>query len=355
MTPFLQRVCPSRYSAACICLVLFSAPGLADQLLTDADRIWLERREIPLWHLALDAPPATQSAPAATPTSAPASAETKEPAGPLDALSFSINYTLVTDYVFRGLNLSEPLHEHRDKMNHQMTTDLGIDLAAIAGLEPEMLGAFHFGTFFEWYAAQGMLNTPDHDELLQEIDYSIGWTYNIKPIETEFAFNYIFYTYPYFDEIDSTEVTLQLSHNDSWMWKWLFPELESGGLNPTILYAYDWDEGNRGSWFEFSIHHEFEIVKNVTIMPLLGLTIDDGYLDGTLDTQREGHNPQVAYVQYGITAAYDMSELMQIEKWGKGRVVLSGFLNYNQTTDRLRHEGLINDILWGGMTIGWSF
>jgi len=47
--------------------------------------------------------------------------------------SFSLNYALYSDYVFRGINFSEFSREGREKPNHQLTTTVSVDLGPLFG------------------------------------------------------------------------------------------------------------------------------------------------------------------------------------------------------------------------------
>ena len=96
-------------------------------------------------------------------------------------LSFSLDYTLVSDYVFRGINFSEYAGEGREKPNHQMST--GIELAT------EEYGNFGASFWFEWFAGQGSL-TPGSDNL-QEVDYVVYWNYDIEQIATNLELGWI--------------------------------------------------------------------------------------------------------------------------------------------------------------------
>lgn len=270
-------------------------------------------------------------------------------------ISFSIDYTFVSDYVTRGLNYSEYDGERREKPNHQLTTSLELDPALLAGRPRGKFGVVSFETFFEWYAAQAILNPNGGQQNLQEVDWTIGYSYEMQPIATTLRAYYSLYTIPNVPDSSSTEVSFSIEHNDAWVWKWLWPDNEDGVLNPSIYYAYDWDEARHGSWFDFGFSHDFEAMKNVTITPSLTLSADHGYIEGYSGLEPEARHMVLAYVQYGMTVSYDMTQLIGFDKWGYGSVVLSGFLYYNQVPQRVERMGLIDDEFWGGFSIGWSF
>lgn len=296
-----------------------------------------------------------ETQPASAPTTLEDEPANAEAEGVQLPLSFDITYYLLSDYVSRGINYSEYPHENREKPNHQITTALTFDLAGMLGKERGSYGSIHFDTFFEWYAAQKTLNPDGGGQNLQEIDYTIGYSYEFTRIATTARANYTFMRYPNDGFYNSTEVYFEIEHNDAWLWKWMLPENEDGVLNPWVSYAYDWDAAQRGSWLEFGVYHDFQVAPHVTLTPSFTVAADWGYLDGSLDTGREGKSGQIACLQYGLAVGYDITELIGLDKWGYGSVLLSGFLYYNNVPQRIGEQGLAADEFWGGMSIGWSF
>ncbi len=100
----------------------------------------------------------TQPASKAPPVPAVAEKEKVEKAPeaapePPKPFSLAVTYYLMSDYVFRGVNLSEYAREGREKLNHQMTTSIDVPLG-----KDGKFGNFGFDTFFEWFAEQKSLN-----------------------------------------------------------------------------------------------------------------------------------------------------------------------------------------------------
>lgn len=339
-----------------VSLVAVSAPAMAKaQVLPSHSRAHFRVPTIGLFDRQAESQPATSA-------SAPSSAELgddndadDEHESPGLPIAFSIEYTLVSDYITNGINYSEFPGEGREKPNHQVTTALEFDLAMLGGRERGEYGVVSFETFFEWYAAQAILNPDGGQQNLQEVDWTIGYSYEVKTIATMLRAYYTFYTIPNVSDASSTEVSFSIEHNDAWMWKWLLPENEDGVLNPSVYYAYDWDAARRGSWFEFGFSHDFELAENLTLTPALTLAADHGFTEGLSGLEPEARHMVLAYVQYGATISYDMTEAIGFDKWGYGSVVLSGFVYYNQVPQRVERMGLIDDEFWGGVTIGWSF
>lgn len=303
-----------------------------------------------------DSRPATTSAPVSAPTSNEAAdGEAEEGADSELPIAFSISYSLLSDYLSRGINYSDYPNERRDRANHQVNTSLEFDLAMLAGRKRGEFGVFSFETFFEWFAGQQVLTPLAGEQHLQEIHWTFGYSYEIKPIATTAGVKYVYIVAPTDTQATTTEIDFIVEHNDAWMWKWLLPDNTDPVLSPSFLYAYDWDEAKRGSWFEFGFKHDFEIVKDVTVTPSLTLGVDHGYIGGINGVEYRERNTELAYTQFGLTVSYDMTKLIGLDKWGYGNVLLSGFIYYNEVPQRVEREGFIRDTLWGGMSIGWSF
>lgn len=304
-------------------------------------------------------------APVQSTTSAPMDLEPPvsevEPTGwekPLP-LSLSVEYTLVSDYIFRGINFSEHATEGRETPNHQLATSISVDLAPIWGREAGEWGSISFDTWFEWYGDQKKLN-PGEDSNNQEIDYSIYYSYHVKPIETDVTIGWIHYYFPNLSGVGNDDRTnewfFSLEHNDAWAWRWLGYQGEEGILNPTFAFYHD-THISGGVWMDVGISHgfAFESIPNLTITPSSTLNIDGGYLGPLLRV--DDHDTRIAGVTYGIDVTYDLTDILQMPSW-MGSMSISGFLNYFDPTSAVRGtDGNIGleDELYGGMTVAWSW
>lgn len=312
--------------------------------------------------LATNAARAEEPAPAAQPAGDPAAsaepavepAAATEPVAEPEPSPFTMNltYYLFSDYVFRGLNCSEYRGEGREKPNHQLTTSFGLDLAQVVGEPRGTWGTLGFGTFFEWYAAQQILNPEHGAENVQEIDYILTWSYEVKPAATTVTLGYVFYDFPNQKRMDTSEWMIKLAHNDAWMWKWLLPDNEAGVLNPSVLFAQD-VEWVGGCWAEFGVNHPFTVAEGLTVTPSALLAVDHRYL-GPLTGRSEHGATQLAYAQYGITAAYDLSGLGRIPM-DPGTWTLTGYLYWNDALGNPEDTGTIGNEFYGGVSLGWTF
>jgi len=276
-------------------------------------------------------------------------------------LSFTLEYALVSDYVFRGINFSEYEREGRERPNHQLSTSLSLDLAPLWGKPAGQYGEIGFDTWFEWFGGQKKINQST-GENIQEIDYTIWYSYNVEKLATEVQVGWADYVYPNVVGVSDNDRTnewfFSLTHNDAWMWRSLGYTGEDGILNPTLSFYHDMHT-NRGCWLDFGINHPFEIVKNLTFTPSYALHVDMGYLGAysVTTTGSDDHDTRVAGMTYGLDLTYDMTELLHMPPWA-GTMAISGFLNWFDPTPQLRHYGPtlgVQDELYGGMKLTWSW
>jgi hypothetical protein len=261
-------------------------------------------------------------------------------------LSVSVDYTLTTDYIFRGINFSEYSGEGREDLNHQLGVSVEYDA--------EALGAFGASVWFEWFAGQEAL-TPGQSSNLQEVDYSAYWSYEVEAIATTLELGYLAYHFPRLsgDAGCTHEWYASLSFDDS---AWF--GTDAPVLNPAVTFYDDVDDF-RGSWFEIGVSHDFALadydvtaeaplLKDLTLTPSLTLGIDHRWMGPAVGSSNM--STRLGNLVYGLDAVCDLSTALEIPE-PCGDLSAGGFLYYSQA---FRDE-LINDEFWGGMTLSWSW
>ncbi len=265
----------------------------------------------------------------------------------------SVSYTLVSDYIWRGVNFSEPAQERNERCNHMLDISFSLDTSDLFDCN---LGAFSGGVWFEWYNGQEWL-TPSDSEHLQEVDYWVAWGYEIPDFFiSAVEIGYIWYNFPRVggagDDAWAHEVYLSLGFDESPLYRAMGLEIDESLINPSFTYYLDVDDV-RGSWLELGFSHEFAladyapdapVLKDLAVIPSITFGWDHRYFD---DTNR------LSNITYGLELAYDLSSALGIPaKYGS--VGVSGFLNYNQVT-RDDHLADYDDTLYGGVTVGYEW
>jgi len=74
-------------------------------------------------------------------------------------IGFYLDYTVATDYIWRGINFSEFRGEGREKLNHQLTAGVNYDTGDF--------GKIDFSVWFEWYGANDRITGVNSDGNLQ--------------------------------------------------------------------------------------------------------------------------------------------------------------------------------------------
>ena len=274
--------------------------------------------------------------------------DTEEPALPI---SLGLSYALYTDYIFRGVNFSEYDGEAREKLNHQLTVSLAWDMGDY--------GTIGFDTWFEWFAGQKKIDPDRGGQNLQEVDYTIWWSYSIEPIATDLTLGYTFFQFPNLahtlrqdgargnNNDDRThEYWFSLEHNDAWMWKPLFPDNEEGILNPSFFFAHDVG-AIPGAWMEFGLSHGFAVpgVDNLTITPAWTLCVDGDYWTRGF---------KLAGDQWSLAAEYDLTPVLQLPDWA-GSISITGELYFFNAFGNMEDSHTIQDEFWGGLTVNWAW
>lgn len=282
----------------------------------------------------------------------PAAAENWEKPIPL---SFSLDYTLVSDYIWRGLNFSEYAGEGRERCNHQMSAGVSYDTGSF--------GEFGFSAWFEWFSGQEAMD-PSSDGRLQEIDYTIFWSYDLSNLvewaPVTFETGWINYAFPQSsgDAYETNEWYVTLSLDDSVLFG-----TENGVLNPYVSYYLDCDDV-QGSWIELGISHDFAfaemgmqntpVLKDLTLTPSFVIGIDHNFMTPP-STSGSGKSNRLATLVYGLALSYDLSGALNIPEQ-LGSLALTGFINYSQVpADSLRQSNYMNDELFGGFTIAYEW
>ncbi len=268
-----------------------------------------------------------------------------------DAFPFSLglSYALYTDYVFRGVNFSEPDGEGREKLNHQLSVSLDWNTSK--------WGTIGFDTWFEWYAGQKMIDPDRGGQNLQEVDYTIRWSYPLEAIATDLTIGYTFFVFPNLahtlrqdrargnNNDDRThEYWFSLEHNDAWIWKGLFPDNTDGVLNPSFLFAHDIGS-ILGTWMEFGLSHGFEVpgIEYLSVTPAWTVAAQCDYWKRGFFLVGD---------TWSLTVEYDLAGALKLPKWA-GSLTLAGELYYFNAWGNFRGPDT-GDEFWGGMTVNWG-
>lgn len=338
-------------TAVLTAMVCLPAIGLAEELAKQDQSNWLA--------LAADKPADADKAKSAPEKAPPAAPDAWEKPGVLKAFSFGLDYTMLTDYVWRGINMSEYRGEGREKLNHQLTVSFEVD--------PSKLGTANIGRFggsiwFEWFAGQEQL-TGWSGNNLQEVDYTVYWAYDIEPCGLGVELGWIGYHFPRFRDSGSTvsadsaythEAYIKLSYDDSKIF-------DKPMLNPYVAYYQDIDDV-RGGILAFGVSHDFVlkdmglaeacICKDLTLTPSFAMVIDHRYYDKAGVGGDGGTGTRLGYLEYSLAVAYDLSSAFSIPAQ-YGALNLTGFITFDQSLHDSANA--VQDEFYGGVKLSWGW
>jgi hypothetical protein len=280
------------------------------------------------------------------------------PAKAIPGLGIAVDYTLASDYIWRGQNFSEWANEGREALNHQVGFTVSMDTAEMLGMN---LGTFSGNVWFEFYADQdnarrmGPADT-NQDCTLQEVDYTIDWEYDVTDFLTVNA-GWIWYHFPQSegDDRKTNEWYVGLSADDSELWKMCGIDFS---LNPTITYYMDVDNADYGQWIIIGMSHEFAmaemgmqdtpVLKDMTLTPSVQFHIDHRQLNSNRTTK-------LSSINYQLDMNVDLSSALDIPaEWGAFSI--GGFLAYSQAVDDSPNANAdLSDQFYGGMNVGWEW
>jgi len=294
-------------------------------------------------------------------------------------LRVRLDYTLVSDYVWRGFNLTEYNGEGTERPNHQFGLDVALNLTDLAGSEAN-LGYVGARVWFQCYsglqsqtrkanaALGGSGGSGDH---IQQVDYTLYWNVMFERV-AEIEIGVVHRTWP---RLESTALPAPLSQYNSGDEQtgeiYAKVTLDDSGLfgrdkpllSPSIFYGLDYDEADEGSWIEFGIEHAFNFrdlgafdeatpLRYLTVTPSVVLGFDHRFLDsfGRFARRRHSKSDRLAQLVYGLDLTYDLSGAVDLRR-EFGQVKLGAFIRFS---DALR-EDLLNDELYGGLAVGYEW
>ena len=269
-------------------------------------------------------------------------------------LSGGVVGRVVSDYVWRGFNLSDPVGEGGpEKPNYDLEVSLATDLERWTGHKLGTIGGF---IWWEWYSGQHLFTTGANDDNLQEVDYDLHWEFELAdlnlgldPLGATLSVGWISYTFPQLagSAHKTDEYYLGLAFDDTAWWG-----LGRALFNLDIKFWHDYDEVN-GSWLDVTVSHGLElgrcpllkdlpVLQDLTVTPSFALGYDLHYAD--TNTNR------LATLVYGAELGCPLPEAFRPASISD--LTLSGFLYYSDGRDSSTGT---KDTLFGGVALSIAF
>jgi hypothetical protein len=239
-------------------------------------------------------------------------------------VNFELSLAYLSDYMFRGQRRFGD--EVNRRGNFQYDGVVRFDL----GRMPHPF----FGVF---------VNVARGDEVsrFQEIRPQLGFDWTVRPLTL--SLGHTSYIFPDRQDVDTSEVWLRLSIDDSFIW-----DTDQAILQPYLLAAYDYRRDD-GWYMQLGVEHHFRVPDTDIRLRAVGHV---AYVHGLARYATEaGRDRGFPYYQVGVTGSYGLNTLLNIPR-RYGQWELEGYLLYNGRVDRRMQA---DDGLWGGAGVRFSY
>jgi hypothetical protein len=258
-------------------------------------------------------------------------------------VNFEFRLSYMTDYVFRGIDQSERL----STLTETGAIDPGADLGAEDAPNLQIDGFFTLNLGRLPHPVAGVFANVFNDDPVsrfQEIRPYFGLDWNLKPLRVQAG--QISYIYPEREGLNTGEVWLSVTFDDSRLWR-----TERPVFSPYGYVAYDYDLYD-GLYAELGVRHEFELEDTGIVLTAVA---DVAYvLNHELFIDPAATQPEDTGFQHydiGLIGTYSLNKMMGIPP-RYGQWTVNGYLYY---TDGI-NAGLRADTqVWGGVGIGFRY
>ncbi|HLL90670.1 MAG TPA: hypothetical protein VK324_15320 [Tepidisphaeraceae bacterium] len=247
----------------------------------------------------------------------------------------------VTDYVYRGIEISEGLTTFTDPLALVAPGETGTEDAPNLQFDAKL--SFDLGKAPHPFVGV-FVNVFDADPLsrFQEVRPYFGVDWYLKPLTVTLGHNT--YLFPEREPLNTSEAYVRIGFDDSTLWK-----TDRGVFNPYVLAAYDYDT-YRGWYFEVGVHHDIPI-------PDTGLTVTF-YSDIAYVTTHQffaitpgGTDSGFQHYDVGMLVRFDFNEAFKLGR-RYGTWALEGQLTY---TDNVENDLRADTQLWGGVALKFGY
>ena len=281
----------------------------------------------------------------------------------LSPVKGQVGYTFITDYMFRGLNMSDILGGHVGRGNHELMygisvglSDLGISDVGTLGITMKHAFLGHYQNTSANYAKtdfSASLTMPC--SMLEAVDGQVSIVYR----------NYKWHnqnTYPGGDE-RTQEFSFGLAFNDAPIIEALTGKtMDKSLLNPTVELIVDYELADGGMLWLFGMSHPLDMAEympelaGITLTPALTIAVDNRYYGSYVSNLTGGALPKMdttkfAYFDWGVMASADLSEPLGITC---GSLGIKGGVGYVQAFEKLAPK-VLHDNLYSYVSLVYEW
>lgn len=275
----------------------------------------------------------------------------------------TIGYTFISDYMFRGLNMSDILGGHVGQGNHELTYGLSLDLAEVGIEDVGELGITLKNAYLTSYqntdASRALtdvsLSLTRPCELLDAVDGTMTIEWRDYKWENQ-------NTFPGGNE-RTREVTLALAFNDGDIIEGLTGrDMGENVLNPTIKWIIDYELADGGQLWLFGLSHPVELAEytpelaGITLKPSWTLAVDNRYYGSYITnlTNRAitpEETTRFAYMDWGLGAGADLTETVGLTC---GKLGIQGGIGFIHSFEKLTNA-VLDDNLYSYVSLVYEW
>lgn len=230
-------------------------------------------------------------------------------------LSGTVGYKFMTDYMWRGINMTSALGDATGKGAHELTYGLALDLADVGVDDVGTVGVTVTEAYFNSYARTSA------SKAFTDIDVTLSRVCPWSGGEWVFGYsNYKWANTGLGSDARSQELSASYSFQDGEIMRALLgTDMGENVLNPTVSYILDYDEAENGGLVVLALSHPMEPAEmpGVTLTPAMTLVYDDRYYGPYLESlnlpdDSLGKHRKMGYLEYALRAGADLGDMLGV-------------------------------------------
>jgi hypothetical protein len=239
-----------------------------------------------------------------------------------------VGYTYWTDYMWRGMNMTQLIGNNKGAGANQMIYTVGVDVADLGKVGVSVEQVY----FNRWDGTSASLAFTNMNVFLKHaidgsdssvtVGYGNHFWENLRNFTGKDARSQEFYaTYAF---------------SDACLWQGLTGKETGNVLNPSLTYLVDTDKADGGSLFLLGLSHPMNMadvdpsMAGITVVPTFLMVVDNRYYSSYIESVLGVENDdttKIAYMDYGVKAMADMTEMAGLTDGKLGLSIGVGYLD----------------------------
>ncbi|HSV27367.1 MAG TPA: hypothetical protein VLH60_05690 [Sedimentisphaerales bacterium] len=236
-------------------------------------------------------------------------------------------YTFWTDYMWRGINMTQLIGNNKGGGANQMVYKAGVDVADLGKVGVSLEQVY----FCRW---------DDTGASLAFTNMNVFIKGQIDGVEGEWTVGYGSHVWRNLLQRDgrnarSEEFYGTYSFSDACLWQGLTGQQTGNILNPSVTYLVDTNKADGGGLLILNLSHPMDMAQvdpamtGITIAPTFTMAIDHryygSYLSNVFGAEDIRDTTKIGYMDYGVRAMADLTDMVGLTA---GRLGLTAGIGY---------------------------